>query len=1502
MRLILLLAFLCGYGVVFSQGSGFTFTYTGPTQILVGEDCVAILDWGHPNTPTVHSNIPGGMIVSFEIYSISGGYDIGDPVQGGTNVTVFYQAVDNFGNSALFGFTIGFIDNIPPTFDPLSLPPNLTVNCTGNFPIADVEVHDNCEDADIVLTVTFTETNNAAQCTGGVITRTWLADDDLGNTAVFVQTITVLPDNTPPVIANNLQNGTAPCAMAMAQYTTWLNAQRAAFSATDAGCGVMTLSDNAPAPSQITSFCGVITVTFTAKDNCNNTSTVQKTFTVTNNVAPVITVPATGASGNCSQSNINQIFNNWISSHGGAVATDDCSSIFWTTFPPAPSIHDTCDAQIPVMFIAGDGCNNFDTTSASFTLTDDTGPTFTIQPSSSILNCSSTTIDSLLLDWLTDAGHSEAHDLCTADEDLRVVFRLAGNDLTLEEVLEAWQDSLVSGCHDGVIINGVGINNVKAYLQVRFVYVDKCNNEAGATGFFGITDNGRPEFLTEPVDTTFSCSENESWQDVFNAWYNSAGGATYTDLCSNVAVHASITADSAITYLSAALDTACQQGVHISIQFSLQDDCGNMSLTMPDGSFSLGDTIPPVFTTHVPDFVAPCSGNGDEVLQNWLDTLGGASATDGCGDLTWMFTWTDTSGITMNGVPEVGPYPSVTSLDCSSGLEVIFTAFDICQNSISDTAIFSFIDTIPPVIVLNADTVHLTCHDIIPEAPPLVTDACTDSVFISFQDIAGIDSCLGQPHVVIRTWTAADACGNTSTAEQVFLRFDTIAPTFELPSDTVMFCSVDTLTLINVQDNCDPTPVTTWTDVVSGMACNQVLTRTWTVTDICGNSSTAIQQFDLSDTSPPEIVHSPGDFIFSCSGAFGDPQQAYEQWRDSVTIMDGCSDSDYFIALRGSYILEDTTSWPGTPVPDSFKLLCAMDISVLADLVAYDICGNVIVEEISFSMVDTTGPVFTNCQPVISVLPDTEVCNALVTLVKPAFDDVCFPDSIHLTLQIDAGEKINVDSIISLDTLLDVGIQSALWTATDCRGNEGTCLSSIEIIDENAISLACPSDTLLFTSEESCTTNLWVYPPLTSSGKCAKGVVELRFEIIGQANPDSMAFASPTDSVLVEFMAGIHQVLLIARDSTGDIDTCIYLVELRDTIDPVIACQNDTLYLHPAGVDDVDLFFTTLVVSASDNCSIQSIVYDPPFVNCAQNGQTIPVTMTVFDQSGNTASCTSSLFVSTEPLMPLWQRGLCDDTLRLFANIPAGPPVNYTFTWTGPNSYTSGDENPIIPGADTSYSGTYFLTVQSDSGCVSMGSVEVLIQTIVSPTITSSGDTICTGEEIELTTQTYSGDVTYQWYQIIANGDTILTSTTEPSFTTTLVDSGAYTFYAIVIQDTCSSMPSSDLSIFVVPVPIVSVLENNTPLCIADTLYLRPEIIIDSLQYHWTGPNGYEAFVPEPPGIPVTGIDSGAVFILTASSQFCTSTPDSLIVNIQSPPDAPVISGDSLSCEGECFY
>jgi len=371
MRYPIVVALAMAVSSVCAQGSGFTFNYSGPTEILVGQTCEAPLEWGHPNTPTVTSNLPGGVIVSFTIYSISGGYQIGDLVPGGSTVTVFYQALDNFGNTALFGFSINFIDNIPPVFDPETLPPpNITVSCSSNLPPpAMPEATDNCDNENTNLTITYTQTGTVQPCGSGTITRRWVADDDLGNKSTFTQVITVMADVTPPVIANNLMDGMAPCSTAMAAYTTWINTQRANFSATDAGCGVMTLSDNAPSPAIITSFCGAIDVTFTATDNCNNSSTVVKTFTITNNVPPVIDLEAEDGSGNCSQPNIQAVFNSWLGSHGGATATDDCSSVLWSTYPPSPTLADTCNAAIEVLFIAGDGCNNFDTTSASFLVT-----------------------------------------------------------------------------------------------------------------------------------------------------------------------------------------------------------------------------------------------------------------------------------------------------------------------------------------------------------------------------------------------------------------------------------------------------------------------------------------------------------------------------------------------------------------------------------------------------------------------------------------------------------------------------------------------------------------------------------------------------------------------------------------------------------------------------------------------------------------------------------------------------------------------------------------------------------------------------------------------------------------------------------------------------------------------------------------------------------------------------------------------------------------------------
>src|SRR6056297_755482 len=95
--------------------SFFTFTYTGPDSLYVDASCEAILDWGHPETPEVDYDAPpGGVLIPFDIRSISGGYEIGDTLTAGETVTVTYEALDNQGNFDFFSFELPVVDTLSP--------------------------------------------------------------------------------------------------------------------------------------------------------------------------------------------------------------------------------------------------------------------------------------------------------------------------------------------------------------------------------------------------------------------------------------------------------------------------------------------------------------------------------------------------------------------------------------------------------------------------------------------------------------------------------------------------------------------------------------------------------------------------------------------------------------------------------------------------------------------------------------------------------------------------------------------------------------------------------------------------------------------------------------------------------------------------------------------------------------------------------------------------------------------------------------------------------------------------------------------------------------------------------------------------------------------------------------------------------------------------------------------------------------------------------------------
>ena len=109
------------------------------------------------------------------------------------------------------------------------------------------------------------------------------------------------------------------------------------------------------------------------------------------------------------------------------------------------------------------------------------------------------------------------------------------------------------------------------------------------------------------------------------------------------------------------------------------------------------------------------------------------------------------------------------------------------------------------------------------------------------------------PLIITRTYQAADSCGNTSICTQIITVDDTVAPTFTfVPADVTIECpAVPQFGTPAAEDACDTLVTITFNDrTVAGMCPQEyTITRTWTATDDCGNSSTADQAIIVIDTT-----------------------------------------------------------------------------------------------------------------------------------------------------------------------------------------------------------------------------------------------------------------------------------------------------------------------------------------------------------------------------------------------------------------------------------------------------------------------------------------------------------------------------------------------------------------------------------------------------------------------------------------------------------------------------
>lgn len=247
---------------------------------------------------------------------------------------------------------------------------------------------------------------------------------------------------------------------------------------------------------------------------------------------------------------------------------------------------------------------------------------------------------------------------------------------------------------------------------------------------------------------------------------------------------------------------------------------------------------------------------------------------------------------------------------------------------------------------------------------------------------------------------------------------------------------------------------------------------------------------------------------------------------------------------------------------------------------------------------------------------------------------------------------------------------------------------------------------------------------------------------------------------------------------------------------------------------------------------------------------------------------------------------VCEDENIVF-NITHNS-ASATYSWSGPLSFLSTIQSPVIIISSLSQSGVYYATT-TIYGCTQFDTLNITVKPKPSLPVAGSNSAVCPRDTLRLTASSTTG-ATYSW----TGPGSYSSNTQNPSIpNVSAANSGTYT----VTANLNGCVRSSNTSVAVLVAPENTVANSNTPLCVGETLNLTATNNTSGVTYSWTGPNSYSSNIQNPSITNATTAQSGA-YIATYSLNGCIEK-DTVIVVVNIVPATPVVSYDTPLCVGE---
>ncbi|MCF8239043.1 MAG: DUF3494 domain-containing protein, partial [Saprospiraceae bacterium] len=539
-----------------------------------------------------------------------------------------WVALDISGNDTFCIQSITISDLTGPV---ISCPGDMTLECTdptdpGTAGMATAT--DNCSPSPVL---SYSDVTAPGLCVDAFqIIRTWTATDDCANSSMCDQLIDVM-DNILPTIS---------CPSAIAISCT--------DSMDPATTGDPTATDNCDGNPEI-SFTDIVTPsgqcpqnytinrTWTAMDNCSNSSQCIQQITVSDLTQPIITCPA-DVNVDCAASIL-------PAATGFATATDDCDVNPGVDYSDA-NVPGNCPGLMDInrTWTTTDACGNLDMCVQIISISDLIDPVITC-PIDVTLAC-------------TDPIDPGATGMATATDNCSLSPVISFADMVTPSGL----------CPQNYTINRT------------WTAVDDCSNSSQCIQQISVIDLTQP-IITCPADLTVDCAAS-----ILPA---ATGFATATDDCD---------VNPGVDYSDANVPGSCPGLMDINRTWTATDACGNLDMCLQ--IITISDLIAPAITCPI-DVTLACTDPTDP------GATGMATATDNC-SLNPVISFADM--VTPSGL-------------CSQNYTInrTWTAMDNCSNSGQCIQQITVSDLTQPIITCPAD-VNVDCAaSILPAATGFAT-------------------------------------------------------------------------------------------------------------------------------------------------------------------------------------------------------------------------------------------------------------------------------------------------------------------------------------------------------------------------------------------------------------------------------------------------------------------------------------------------------------------------------------------------------------------------------------------------------------------------------------------------------------------------------------------------------------------------------------------------------------------------------------------------------------